>query len=231
MSKYIEVRNKNKNLCIDDTFKNLVVSRKLNINDIPTTEDRNAFISPWQDLTVGKMHFKKFDFLSNEYPIIALYTPKLRMEALYHRPIFARDYYGNLFATTYDGYDYSGVNFATFKDLTYNPDTKCGLQIFNSKGDIVFDANEQYFEVIGYASGNDISEYVYYIRDSIAFCPKIDTYMSGSAAQWELIQWYIAYYNNRSYLATCAPAGLTVPWFRNYPFPAIIFDENCLVNG
>lgn len=137
----IEVRNDNNKLVVDSLYKNLMLSRKVLISQLPDAKE---------DVTVKRLHLNPGEIVA------AVSYPK-------GSPVSIIQY-------NYSGYcDFYGVNGASYTELSsvgsnyvayvFGVDQKAkgntGLQIFNDNGDLIFDSNAKYMRVSYYGKTLD----------------------------------------------------------------------------
>lgn len=138
----IEVRNDNNKLVVDSLYKNLMLSRKVLLSQMPAVNNEGTI--------VRKLNLNRGEIVA------AVSYPK-------GSPI-------SIIQLNYSGYcDFYGVKNADYTDLSsidsnyvayvFGVDQKAkgnvGMQIFNDNGDLIFDSNAKYMRVSYYGKNAD----------------------------------------------------------------------------
>lgn len=179
MSAGIEVRTPNGNLIINENYKNVVFDRKIKLSELPQENDSTP-LHPryfYPRILYKAFTFKpKEDDLFYAITVHPLLAPQIfnsegnpfPMDAFIinsRDSITIRLYQGVSFDVEKDGkHNYcqgdqcfyppklpEDLYIYVFKEKPIKKGTYCGLQVFNEKGEIVYDSNEKYMKVLYFA--------------------------------------------------------------------------------
>lgn len=179
MSAGIEVRTPNGNLIINENYKNVVFDRKIKLSELPQENDSTPLHSRYFYPRILYKAFTfnpKEDDLFYAITVHPLLAPQIfnsegnpfPMDAFIinsRDSITIRLYQGVSFDVEKDGkHNYcqgdqcfyppklpEDLYIYVFKEKPIKKGTYCGLQVFNEKGEIVYDSNEKYMKVLYFA--------------------------------------------------------------------------------
>lgn len=143
----IEVRNDNNKLVVDSSYKNLMLSRKVLISQLP-------------DFEAGGMPVKRLNLNSGEIVVAVGYPKNSSIGIIQYNYSGYCDFYGVDEEGSYTKLSLVGSDYIAYVfGVNQRAKGNVGLQIFNDKGDLVFDSNSNYMRVSYYGKSLEEAPY------------------------------------------------------------------------
>ncbi len=137
----IEVRNDSNKLVVDSLYKNLMLSRKVLISQLP-------------DFNAGGMPVKRLNLNNGEIVVAVSYPKDSSIGIIQYNYSGYCDFYGVNAEGSYTKLSSVGSNYIAYVfGVNQRAKGNVGLQIFNNNGDLIFDSNSKYMRVSYYGRG------------------------------------------------------------------------------
>lgn len=134
----IEVRNDSNKLVVDSLYKNLMLSRKVLISQLP-------------DFNAGGMPVKRLNLNSGEIVVAVSYPKDSSIGIIQYNYSGYCDFYGVNAEGSYTKLSSVDSNYIAYVfGVNQKAKGNVGLQIFNDNGDLIFDSNSKYMRVSYY---------------------------------------------------------------------------------
>lgn len=217
MSNGLKVYNKDKILTIDNTYRAIALKRIIDAKELPTRQDVFCFVNPYESFQTGNLKARTINTGSDEFRMFAIGP----VGKLQEKGIQIIKTGKELLLAYKSEVDIEGIAIYTYGYYTPKQYGNCGLQVYNSDGDLVFDSNQaplllhaSTIEDSGYYdNGTDLTGISSFDAEMAAIMISPDIEVLGATGEpfADFIQFYV-YINNitqRLYLAAAYPSGLT----------------------
>lgn len=139
--KYIEIRNSNDAMVIDDTYKNIKMSQKLYFDDLSDAGTHTGYIDPYNSFDTGTLRLRSIPQLAGKLNFFVLaplsgVTGKIMLIYIKNK--------NSTFLAYKDGADVSGLKVFTFEKDQALPYTKYGLEVFDNSSKLIFSSAYKY---------------------------------------------------------------------------------------
>lgn len=214
MNSGLKVYNRNKVLTIDNTYRGIALKRIVDATDLPTRKDVFCFINPYESFQTGNLKARAITTEPDEFRMFAIGP----VGKIHEKNIQIIRSGKELLLAYKSEADIEGVTIYTYGYYTPKQSGDCGLQVYNSDGDLVFDSNQAPLllhastirDSAYYDNGTQMTDTDYYGKTkAIMISPDIDVLGTTGEPFADFIQFYVRLGSYHVDLYAAWPGGLT----------------------